>query len=132
MALKRLTQLIDALKEDEKDRQARGRPARRQPNEGRGGGSAGRRHPAAGRSLKLLRALQAEVNERTEAFAKAHPDLSKLTPQERAELDAIRTAQADLAALLEEVARRSRRPNRRPDGTADRFRPIYSPFLTAC
>ena len=54
--------------------------------------------------LKLLRALQEEVNERTEAFAKAHPDPSKLTPEQQTELDAVRSAQAELAALLEELA----------------------------
>jgi hypothetical protein len=99
-ALKRLTQLIDALEEDDKDRQA----GRNQPGGGdsAGGGAAGDGIPPLAQ-MKLLRALQAEVNERTEAFGRAHPDVSKLTPKEQAELDAIHGAQADLAALLEEL-----------------------------
>jgi hypothetical protein len=105
LALKRLTQLIDVLKEEEKDRQERAqKPA--DPDGGAGaapGGPGGDNIPPLAQ-LKLLRALQAEVNDRTDAFAKAHPDLSKLSPADRTELDAIRTAQADLAALLEELA----------------------------
>jgi hypothetical protein len=102
LALRRLTQLLDVLKQDEQDRRsARGN----QPGQGgaAAGGAGGDSIPALAQ-LKLLRALQAEVNERTEAFAKAHTDLSKLTPEERDELASVRRAQADLAALLEEAA----------------------------
>jgi len=53
--------------------------------------------------LKLLRALQAEVNERTEAFAKAHPDPTKLTEPEQAELEAVRGLQKSVAELLDEL-----------------------------
>jgi hypothetical protein len=103
LALKRLAQLIDVLQEDEKDRQER-RTQPGQPAGGATGGGAGGDGIPPLAQLKLLRALQAEVNERTEAFAKAHPDPSKLSPEQQAELDAVRSAQAELAALLEELA----------------------------
>jgi hypothetical protein len=104
LALRRLTQVIDVLKEDEKDRQAKAN----QPNQpGAGdpsdGGTAGDGIPPLA-ELKLLRALQAELNERTEGFDKAHPDRTMLTPDLQAELDRLRTAQADLAALLDELS----------------------------
>jgi hypothetical protein len=102
LGLRRLGQLLDALQDEEKDRQARAN----QPGQGGGqdgGGGGGDGVPPLAQ-LKLLRQLQAEVNERTEAFAQAHPDLTKLTPEDQAALDAIRGAQAELAALLEEVA----------------------------
>jgi hypothetical protein len=105
LALTRLTQLLDVLKEDEKDNATAGQQpgGPPQPDGGGAGGAAGDGIPALAQ-LKLLRALQAEVNERTAAFDRAHPDPSKLTPEEQAELDAIHTAQADLGALLEELA----------------------------
>ena len=87
LALTRLTQLLDVLKEDEKDDQAGGKQQPGQPRPG-GGAGGGDGLPALAQ-LKLLRALQAEVNERTAAFAGAHPDLSKLTPAEQVELDAM-------------------------------------------
>jgi hypothetical protein len=51
--------------------------------------------------LKLLRALQAEVNQLTDAYQQKHPDTTKLTPDERAELQEIRQQQQDIADLLE-------------------------------
>jgi hypothetical protein len=103
LALKRLTQLIDVLKEEEKDRRtSKPKPMTEGKPDEPSGGAAGDGIPPLAQ-LKLLRELQAEVNERTDAFAKAHADVTKLTPAEQAELDAIRTAQADLAALLEEL-----------------------------
>jgi hypothetical protein len=107
LALRRLTQLLDVLKEDDQDRRrAQGGQQGQggQPGQGgAGGGAPGDGVPPLAQ-LKLLRALQAEVNERTETFAKVHPDLTKRTPEEQTELDAIRRAQADLAALFDEAA----------------------------
>ncbi len=104
LALRRLTQLLDALQEDEKDRRSARGGGESGPGDagGAAGGAAGDNVPPLAQ-LKLLRALQAEVNEQTEAFAKAHPDLTQLTDEEQAEIDAIRRAQAELAALLEEL-----------------------------
>ena len=62
--------------------------------------------------LKLLRSMQKEVNERTEAFKKAHPDLTKLGPKDKAELQEIRREQKEVADLLEQL---SRPPDEEPD-----------------
>jgi hypothetical protein len=104
LALKRLTQLMDVLKDDEKDAKAGGGQPGQPGDAGSatGGGGAGDGIPPLAQ-LKLLRTLQAEINDRTGAFDKAHPDRSKLTEPEQGELDALRTAQADLAALLDEL-----------------------------
>ena len=51
--------------------------------------------------------MQNEVNARTEAFRKAHPDPAKLAPKQQAELQDIRREQkevGDLLALLTRTA----------------------------
>jgi hypothetical protein len=101
LALKRLIQLIEVFKDDDRERQAKAE--QQQPDGNPQTGGAGDGIPPLAQ-LKLLRSLQAEVNEQTTGFDKAHPDRSKLTPEQRAELDALRTAQAELAALLGDVA----------------------------
>jgi hypothetical protein len=60
--------------------------------------------------LKLLRALQLEVNQKTDAFQKQHPDLGKLNAKEKAELQAIRKDQQEIADLLEELTRPADEP----------------------
>lgn len=54
--------------------------------------------------LKMLRALQVEVNQRTAAFAQAHPDPARLTEAQRAELQGLERAQRAIAALFEQFA----------------------------
>jgi hypothetical protein len=54
--------------------------------------------------LKALRALQADVMERTAAFDKTHPNPTKLTQDETVELEALRQAQTDVADLVRELA----------------------------
>ena len=53
--------------------------------------------------LKLLRAMQDDVNKRTAAFTKTHPDLDKLTEKEKTELAGIRADQHEIEGLLEEL-----------------------------
>jgi hypothetical protein len=55
--------------------------------------------------LKVLRALQEELNRSTAEFAKVHPNPDKLTDEERDELKELETAQRDIAALFEQMAR---------------------------
>jgi hypothetical protein len=50
--------------------------------------------------LKALRALQADIAERTEAFDKAHPDRGKLNDDEEAELESLQKMQIDVADLI--------------------------------
>ena len=54
--------------------------------------------------LKALRAIQAEVNERTAALAKLQPDKTKLNDADREELDELEKTQRDIADLLEKIA----------------------------
>jgi hypothetical protein len=51
--------------------------------------------------------LQSELNERTAAFAKTHPDSDKRTPAERAELATLQKSQAELSVLLENLSQKS-------------------------
>ena len=54
--------------------------------------------------LKALRAIQAEVNERTAALAKLQPDKEKLNDADREELDELEMTQREVAELLEKIA----------------------------
>ncbi len=104
LALKRLDQLLDALKPDEP------KPTKPPPGDandpppadaGGGGGEDGV-PPLA--QLKVLRALQAELNERTANFANAHPRFDALSDEDRDELKELEQAQRDIAALVEGMA----------------------------
>ncbi len=57
--------------------------------------------PAAAQ-LKVLRTMQKEVNDRTAALQKDHPDPSKYGDKEKGELQEIRKEQQDVMDLLEE------------------------------
>jgi DNA repair exonuclease SbcCD ATPase subunit len=111
LALRRLDQLLDALKPD--PRQARNQRQQRQRQQGQqgeggdegggGGGGGGDGVPPLA-ELKLLRSLQADLNERTEEFSKKYPDAQNLTDPQKNRLDKLRRTQADLAALLDEMS----------------------------
>jgi hypothetical protein len=53
--------------------------------------------------LKALRSLQADIAERTAAFEIAHPDRTKLTPDEIDELKTLEKTQTDIAELVLEL-----------------------------
>ncbi len=65
--------------------------------------------------LRALRALQAELNERTAAFAKANPDPTTLTDDAREELAEIEAAQRRLAELFTGLAEEFRRTPDAPE-----------------
>ncbi|MBI1917444.1 MAG: hypothetical protein HYS12_22310 [Planctomycetes bacterium] len=102
-AQQRLQQLLDALKMEE--------GANMRPASGKGEGEGSGRElgdnipPLA--QLKLLRAMQAEVNERTKDFAKKHPDTSKLTEPQKKELQTIQREQREVAELVEDYSGQS-------------------------
>ncbi len=103
-ALKRLTQLLDTLKQAQAASQG-GRPGGNQGQGGQGGGGGGGGGgdgipPIA--QLKLLRQMQVEVNQRTDEFRKQHPDPAKLDEKARTELQDIRREQQEIAELLED------------------------------
>ncbi len=108
LAQRRLTQVVDALKEAaEKMEQAKG-------GGGGGGDEGGDNAAKAGpqsdgipplAQLKLLRDLQKDINERTEVFKKQHLDLKNLPQKDRAVLESIRKDQQDVAELIDELNR---------------------------
>lgn len=64
--------------------------------------------------LKLLRTLQAELNERTADFARRHPHAGQLTDEAREELKELEAAQREIAALFEQLARLFGEPDAAP------------------
>ena len=113
LALRRLEQLADALKPDDPKKQPAkkdgnpnpppkkdGNPPQPNPN---GGGEQDVVPPLA--QLKVLRSLQAELNEYTAQFAKDHPDPDKLTDGEKEELKELEQAQREIAELFEKMAK---------------------------
>ncbi|MBA4186463.1 MAG: hypothetical protein C0467_00450 [Planctomycetaceae bacterium] len=107
LALRRLDQLLEALKQDDPKATAKNDPPPKTPNPmnppASGGGDRDIIPPMA--QLKVLRSLQAELNQRTAEFAKLHPDPDKLTEEERAELKELEDAQREMAALFEQMAK---------------------------
>jgi hypothetical protein len=110
LALKRLEQLAEALKPDDPKKQPTKKdggpppkaPQNPPPNPN-GGGEQDVVPPLA--QLKVLRALQAELNERTTQFAKDHPDPDKLTDEEKAELKELEQTQREITELFEKMAK---------------------------
>ena len=110
LALRRLEQLADALKPDDPKKQPDkkgGTPPPKKdgnpPKNPDGGGEQDVVPPLA--QLKVLRALQAELNESTVQFAKDHPDPDKLTDGEKAELKELEQAQSEITELFEKMAK---------------------------
>jgi len=109
LATRRLEQLLDALKPDAPGKRPKSPPKK-------AGGDAPKMPPMANPAgngdavpplaqLKTLRALQAELNQRTAEFSRLHPDKDKLTDEEREELKELEDAQREITALFEEVAK---------------------------
>jgi hypothetical protein len=102
LAVKRLDQLLEALKPEPPGTAPpmAGGPTPEQPPMGQG--KPGEQLPPLAQ-LKALRALQADIAERTEAFDKAHPDRTKLNDDELAELESLQRMQLDVADLIKEL-----------------------------
>jgi hypothetical protein len=124
-ALKRLEQVIDAVKSQ---LDAPPPPQPKQPNNPPDGGGDpppddGSPPPQNGlppiAQLKLLKALQLDVNKRSNEFDKLHPDLNKLSEAEKAEYNSIIRDQQDVRELVEEM--------RRPPGEPGAEKPADKP-----
>jgi hypothetical protein len=103
LALKRLDQLLEALKPDKPgDAPATPNGGGMPPDMPPMGKPMGDQLPPLAQ-LKALRALQADIAERTESFDKAHPDRTKLNDDEAAELEALEKMQLDVAELIKEL-----------------------------
>jgi hypothetical protein len=109
-ALHRLDLVVGALKSDDAGLPSSG-------GSGGSGGDAGAPDdsvpPLA--QLKVLRTMQKEVNDRTAAFQKDHPDPAKYGDKEKGEVQGIRKEQQDVIDLLEEF----RHPSE-PGGDGDK------------
>ncbi|MCS6864374.1 MAG: hypothetical protein RMJ56_04285 [Gemmataceae bacterium] len=108
LALRRLQQLADALQPEEPQKQPGATPktppaAGMPPAPPEAGRAADLVPPLA--QLKVLRALQAELNERTAEFAQNHPEGVELSDDAKAELRELQQAQAEIAELFEQMAR---------------------------
>jgi hypothetical protein len=107
-AVRRLAQLLDAAKTAA---EAPPRAAGRQGGGGGGGGEGGGGAPNAGDGIppvaqyKLLRDMQADLNQKTEDFRKNHPDPGKLSEKDKAELQSLQKEQRDVAELLDVLNR---------------------------
>jgi hypothetical protein len=102
LATRRLDQVMNALKDDT----ARGRMAPAPAGSGSGGGSGGGGGEDSlpqGAQLKVLQKMQEDVNRRSEAFAKEHPDANKIDDAAKAQLQSIAADQKDVAELLEQL-----------------------------
>jgi hypothetical protein len=51
--------------------------------------------------VKLLRAMQAEVNQAIQVFRKNHPNLDRLDEKEKAEYEGVKREQREIMNLLE-------------------------------
>lgn len=110
LALRRLEQLLDALKPDEPKKHTPDGGGAKGPGNAQGPKTTQPMQSGAGdlvpplAQLKVLRALQAELNVLTAEFAKNFPDPDKLTDEQRDELKELEQAQRDIAALFEKMA----------------------------
>jgi hypothetical protein len=103
LATRRLEQLLEALKQDEPKAGPKKEPPKGGGSPSGGGGNSDFVPPLA--QVKVLRALQAELNQQTTEFAKLHPDPDKLTEEERAELKELEDGQREIAELFEHMAK---------------------------
>jgi hypothetical protein len=102
-ALHRLDQLLEALKP--KKESARRAPERDAAPAGGNQSKGSDDRIGFLAQVRGLRLLQQDVNDRTAAFAKQHPDTSQLSTEERHGLELLRQEQAEIAEILEELAR---------------------------
>lgn len=118
LALRRLDQILSAVGNDEKDKPSTPTDPATKPEPAPAGEPAGEppAPPPSGvtalAQLKALRAVQADLNEATAEFAKAHPDLAQLTDDEKDELRDLEQTQRDVAELFDKLA-----PLLRPEET---------------
>src|SRR5262249_44924126 len=113
-ALRRLEQVLEAVKAEAEggpkqanDQQAGGGEGGEGGEQGGGPEPNGLPSPA---QLKLLRAMHPDALEESKEFKRKHPDLTKLNDKEQAELQAIRRQEQDVKELFEELRRPAGEP----------------------
>ncbi len=121
-AVRRLAQLLEAVKDAQNAPQPLNKGGGGEKADGGDAEEGGNRRgddslpPLA--QLRLLRRMQKEVNDRTEAFNKNRPDREKLGAKEKAELESVRRDQKEVADLLEELSRQNREADAEPEAPA--------------
>ncbi|MDB5310332.1 MAG: hypothetical protein JWO38_4534 [Gemmataceae bacterium] len=127
LAVLRLEQILDALKTDDptakKDEKKDGPtpeagPTPPQPSPG---GTGDVIPPLA--QIKALRALQADLNQRTAEFAKSHPDPDKFADEDREDLKELEQAQREITALFEKMAQLFRQKDVPPEANPPQEKP---------
>jgi hypothetical protein len=109
LAIRRLEQVLEVLKPENAPK----KPAAKKDEKKADAPPEGTPMPPPGNGeiipplaqLKALRALQAECNAATAAFARKHPDRDKLSDEDREELKELEDAQREIAALFEQMAK---------------------------
>jgi hypothetical protein len=117
-ALRRLDQLLDAIKFDPQMAQGGGGGQGQGQGPPDGGGEMPSGPPPDGlpplAQLKALRALQQEASDRTAALAKAYPDPAKMPDSAKDELKAIQRLQRDVKELIQELIPDEAPPEAKP------------------
>ncbi|NQT11422.1 MAG: hypothetical protein HQ582_01650 [Planctomycetes bacterium] len=112
-ALRRLGQLLEALKPEEPDEEPD------DDGSGQGGGKGAQRPPGSGLQtlveLKLLKLMQQEVNQRTQTLEAAFGQADSLTDEGRREYDQLGEEQGRLADLLWDLIAPQEGPEDTPD-----------------
>jgi hypothetical protein len=119
LAQRRLEQVLEALNAGDPKQNSRKEPLSSEsspenPHTQPSGGNRDRDLIPPLAQLKVLRSLQAELNEKTAEFAKRHPDPEKLSDDERAELKELEETQREIAALFELMAKLFREQQAKP------------------
>ncbi|SIO67299.1 protein of unknown function [Singulisphaera sp. GP187] len=99
-AARRFEQLINSLKPDKPKNGGQGQGG----GDGQGGGGGGDGIPPAAQ-VKMLKALQEEINDRTEFFDELRRRKHELTPLQNEELGRLETDQGTLADLARDLTR---------------------------
>jgi DNA repair exonuclease SbcCD ATPase subunit len=102
-ASKRFQQLLESLKPDKP--KAGGQQPPGGGNQGGGAGGAGGDGIPPAAQIKMLKALQEEINERTEYFDELRRRKKELTAEQNAEIDRLQGDQGTLADLARDLTR---------------------------
>jgi hypothetical protein len=120
-AIRRLNYVLDAIKPDAEQPQGQPMPMPMQEGEppmppmGGGGGTPPQNGTPPIAQLKALRAIQAELNERTAEFAKSYPDTTQLDDAALEELEELERSQREVSSLVEKLKDLFQKPQQGPD-----------------
>jgi hypothetical protein len=104
-AARRFKQLIDALKADQGKEGGQKPPGGGNEGGGAGGSGGGGDGIPAAAQVKMLKALQEEINDRTEFFDEQKRRGKTLTPEQEAEIERLQTDQGTLADLVRDLTK---------------------------